>query len=332
MTSIRPTATLTNSQGWLPTTIVADPTSFTYTRPTVSPTDATSSALPSDIPLAIYPDDADKPQPPGTKEIQIGFLYALNYEHVAHNYAAAGQIFKYLPISLADAGNFGLDSVIVTKLIPLDTRDRWGYVTTIAKLYYPENMLDALQMDLWAPNSAIYNNENGIVNDLTAVINPQIDIFGNINGDGTDTSNPDDNDGGEDNNNDAFDSGNSDKSSGSQIATTAGIAVGAVALAGLYGAAMFVVARRYKRKRQGHRRASSMQSGSQASSDMQYAGNGSPALMGGALMSQDYSQYSYGGVAAGGRDSHGSGRSNNNSARTANISAPVATENSLGWN
>ncbi|PMB73614.1 hypothetical protein BM221_001037 [Beauveria bassiana] len=83
---------------------------------------------------------------------------------------------------------------------------------------------------------------------------------------------------------------------------------------------MFIVARRYKRKRQGHRRASSITSAGR-SDQMQYAGNGSPALMGGALLSPN-NRGTYGGQS---QNSMGS-------ARTANISAPVATENSLGWN
>lgn len=325
VTSIRPTATYTNTQDWMPTTIVADPTTFTYVPPTSQPTGTSSEALPTEIPKVILPDDPNKPAPEGTVPIQIGFLFPLNYEFVAKNTVAAAQIFKYLPQALSTAGGFSQDQVVVTKLVPYDTRGKWGYVTTLAKLYYPEALLDTLQMDLWAPNSKIYNSGNAIAEDLTAVINPKIDIFGNIEEEGPNKGGKDDDDssggGG-----DAFDSGSSGSSS-SQKATTAGIAVGAIGLSAMYGAAMFIVARRYKRKRQAHRRASSI-SGSDASSDMQYAPNGSPALMGGALLSQDYSNY---GAAT--RESQGSGRTGGNgSARTANISAPVATENSLGWN
>ena len=325
VTSIRPTATYTNSQDWMPTTIVADPTSFTYVPPTSQPTGTSSQALPTEIPKVILPDNPNKPAPEGTVAIQIGFLFPLNYEFVAKNTVAAAQIFKYLPQALSTAGGFSEDQVVVTKLVPYDTRGKWGYVTTLAKLYYPEALLDTLQMDLWAPNSKIYNSGNIIAEDLTAVINPKIDIFGNIEEEGPNKGGDEDGDGGS--GGDAFDSGDSGNSSSSQKATTAGIAVGAVGLSAMYGAAMFIVARRYKRKRQAHRRASSI-TGSDASSDMQYAPNGSPALMGGALLSQDYSNY---GAAA--RESQGSGRTGGNgSARTANISAPVATENSLGWN
>jgi hypothetical protein len=239
---------------------------------------------------------------------------------------AAAQIFQYLPEALANAGNFDLDRIQVTMLVPLDTRSKWGYLTTIAKVYYPENLLDALQVELWATNSGIYNHPDQLVRDLTAVINPKIDIYGNIEEDGNSGGDPEA-PGNDDDNDDAFDNGSDGGSNDSrQTATTAGIAVGAVGLAGLYGAAMFIVARRYKRKRQQHRRSNSLPD-SEASSEMRYTGTGSPALMGGALLSQDMSNY---GGAAGGRESQNSGRGS--SARNANISAPLNTENSLGWN
>ncbi|KAH7143843.1 hypothetical protein EDB81DRAFT_508970 [Dactylonectria macrodidyma] len=181
-------------------------------------------------------------------------------------------------------------------------------------------MVDNLQIDLTTPNSALYNNDQEIVRNLTSVINTKIDLLGNnaetTSGSGSSSDNTDSSQG------DGFSNSGSDNQTAKQKATVAGIAVGAIGLAAVYGAAMFLVARRYKRKKQlGHRRASSIGS-SQASSEMRYAGNGSPALMGGALLSQDFSSY---GAAAGdnlraqyGRNSHGSGRSGmGNSARTA---------------
>ena len=323
VTSIVPTATYTNSDDWMPTTIVAAPSSFTYVQPTDEPTGTKPEDLPTNIPKVILSNDPDKPIPEGSVQIQIGFDYPLNYNHVAKNPIAAAQIFKYLPQALAFAGGFKLDKVMVSMLVPYDTRQKWGYVTTIAKVYYPEALVDTLKMDLLQPNSDLYNNANNLVNDLTADINPNIDIWGHIRDEDGGKNDDDKNDKGS--NHDAVDSGDNSGSSSKSQATTAGIAVGALGLSVMYGAAMFIVARRYKRKRQGHRRSSSI-SGSEASSEMQYSGTGSPAMMGGALLSQDTSNYG----GAGGRDSHGSG--NNTSARTANISAPVATENSLGWN
>lgn len=238
---------------------------------------------------------------------------------------AAAQIFNYLKPALSDAAGVSTDKIQITQLVPYDTRSNWGYITTIAKVNYPSTLVDTLQMDLWSPNSAIYNNADPIVRNLTALINPAIDIHGNVNDSGAGGSGANDNSGGNNNNNDAFGNNGNGDQSGKQKATTAGIAVAALGLSVMYGAAMFVVARRYKRKRQGHRRSSSV-ANSQASSEMRYTGAGSPALMGGALLSHDGS--TYGGVNSG-RDSRGSA---GHSARTANISAPVATENSLGWN
>lgn len=322
-----PTETGNDQDNWLPSTIVQEATSFSFERPTAEPT-GTATVIPSNVPKVILPDEPDIEQPEGTTAIQIGFLYPLNWLFVSKSGVAAAQVFKWLPEALSYAGEFPTNNVVVTKLVPLDTNSKWGYMTTIAKVYFPTSHLDGLQMQLGAANSRLYNNEKSIVNSLTANINRNIDLFGNIG-----EENGDANRGGDDsgnNSDDTFDDNDDGKTTAEDRARTAGIAVGALSLAGLYGAAMFIVARRYKRKRQGHQRASSLTS-SQASSEMRYTGAGSPALMGGALLSRDVS--SYGGLAAGGRDSHGSGQSGaGNSARTAGISAPVATENSLGWN
>lgn len=292
---------------------------------------STSTALPTNVPKIIYPDDPNTPAAEGTVPIQIGFLYPLNYMFVASNTVAAAQIFKYLPQALATAAGIDVEKVQVAKLVPYDTRAQWGYVTTLAKINYPQNLIDKLQLDLSVANSLIYNNPDPIVRNLTSLINPKINIFGQLT-DGGSTDGADGSGSGSGGappssgsaNNDAFGTSSTDSQSSKQKATTAGIAVGAVGLGALYGGAMFIIARRYKRKKQAHRRSSSIGS-SQRSSDMQFTGNGSPALMGGALMSRDMSSYGGTGI----RDSHNSGTS---SARTANISHPVAAENSLGWN
>lgn len=318
VTSIKPVTTDSNTD-WLPTTMIVEPTSMIYTPPSSSATASSSQALPSNIPKVIVGSDQDQEAPAGTKTIQIGFYYALNYDFVVGNSVAAAQIFQYLPDALAFSADITADKVKVTKLVPFDTRDEYGYITTIAKLHYPETLIDALKVNLWTPSSKLYNNPSALVSNLTAVINPSIDLLGDNDDEGVNkpTGGP-----GSD---DISGDGDQPKQSAKAKATTAGIAVAAVGLSAAYGAAMFIVARRYKRKRQNHRRASSI-SGSQGSSEMRYTGAGSPALMGGALLGQG--RGAYGGV-AGGRDSQNSGGS---SARTAGISAPVATENSLGWN
>lgn len=301
--------------------MIVEPTSFSFTAPTTTQTAATTTALPSDIPKVIIPAEGDKPAPKDTVPIQIGFKFPLNYDFVSGNTAAAAQIFRLLPKALADANGIDVDKVQISKLVPFDTRETAGYITTLAKLHYPETLVNSLKSSIWAPNSKLYNNPSELVNNLTALINPTIDVLGDNDDEGVKNGG-----GGSNNSNDAFGSGGDQtgQQSGKQRATTAGIVMGAVGLGAMYGAAMFIVARRYKRKRQNHRRSSSISSVGRSegrSEEMRYAGNGSPALMGGALLSPN-NRGTYGGQS----------QTSQGSARTANISAPVATENSLGWN
>jgi hypothetical protein len=306
----------------------------------------TASGIPSGLPKAITPDTGDQPTPDDTTLIQIGFLEGYNYPFMVANDKAAAQVFKLLPRALTEgAGSvFANSKVIVKKLVPLDTRAALGYITTCAHVTYPSSMLDKLEVDIKLANSLLYRNQDILVFNLTAQINSAIPLQIGLFPDGSDNGN-----GGNGNGNGG--SGNSDpfnnpqnNGNGSQKGTTAGIVTGAVFVAAAYGVVMFVIARRYKRKKQQHRRASSITS----PADMQESGR-SPALMGGALLSRDFTG-SYGATAGttsgtvgtagtvsgltssgGGRNSHGSGRSGtNNSGRL--ISAPVAAENSLGWN
>lgn len=322
---------------WIPTTMVMEPSSMSsFIAPSSGTTSETKSALPTDVPKNIVPPNAeDKPAPKGTVPIQIGFLFQLNYNFVSSNADAAAQIFNYLPPALAGVAGIGADKVPVTKLVPFDTRRDLGYITTLAKVNWPESQLDALKNALWEPSSALYNNEQDIVRSLTAIINPKIPLLatgddssgnlgGGVGGSGAGGSSS----GG----GDPFQSSGDDSSSDSSKhkATTIGIAVGSLGIGVMYGAAMFIVARRYKRKRSLRRAAAD----DAASAEMQYTDNGSPALMGGALVSAQNTSYggvsSHSGPAISSQNSTG-GRSNPSAARSAGISNPVATENSLGW-
>ena len=260
----------------------------------------------------------------------------MNYEFVASNGVASAQIFRYLPDALANTGNFNPDLIQMVNLGPnVGTQPTLGYIATTGKLTYPSNAIDALKLQLMTPNSPLYNHGEEIVRNLTHQINPAVNLLTfTVEGSGGSGSGGSSSGGSSGGGGAADPLGGSGNGSGEggqkpgQQGTTAGIALGVVTVAGAYGAAMFIVARRYKRKKQAHRRASSITN----TSEMRSAA-GSPHLMGGALLSRDFS--SYGGV-AGGRDSHGtqgSGRSGaNNSARTAYISGPMSAENSLGWN
>jgi len=293
---------------------------------------ATSTGIPTGFPKAITPDTAALPVPDDTLEIQIGFLYGFNYGFLVMTPKAAAQILTTLPNLLSYQGGFDPAKVMVRRLVPYDTQDVLGYVTTIAVVTYPKSLVDQLRMDMHIPTAPLWQNPNRLAYNMSLEINTAIDIMlgstlewgasGTNGGASTSTSGP----------NDLFpgDGGGSEQSS-AQKGMTAGIAVGAVFISAAYGGAMFIIARRYKKKKQSHHRTSSVAT----PSAMRYTG--SPALMGGAILNRDLPS-TYGGV-AGGRESHGShgshgsGRTGTqNSGRTAYISAPVAAENSLGWN
>jgi hypothetical protein len=263
--------------------------------------------------------------------IQVSFKFALNYEWIVSKPAAGAQIFQYLPVALAGAYGISQDRVVMHSIRPYDTKAPLNYITSQALAWYPTEFFDQLRMDIKTPAAALYNQPDPLVWNLTQEINPAIDIVlgagldgpgTGTNGDGPGPSGP-----GGNSNYDPFGNGGSgDGTTGSQRGVTAGIALGAAGVAGAYGAAMFIIARRYKRKKQAHKRSSSVTSHSEMRQ------GGSPPLMGGALLSRDFTG-TYGGVHGPARNSHGSGGSGtSNSARTANISAPVAAENSLGWN
>ncbi|KAF2966370.1 hypothetical protein GQX73_g7202 [Xylaria multiplex] len=287
--------------------------------------------------MAISPAATVAPQPPDTTMIQISFLYGEHYMHLVEQPKAAAQLFQLLPTALAYGSGVKPEDIVMYSIRPYDTLSTLGYITSQALLYYPNSKVNQLADDVKTPNSALYNQDPGSINNnLTSQINSAIPIWlgsglaGNPNsGSG---GNSDGNDGSS--NSDPFGgSGGGNETTAAQKGTTAGIAIGALSVAGAYGAAMFVIARRYKRKKQRHQRSSSIS----AVDEMRQPG--SPALMGGALLSRDFSSspgYAPGyGATNGGnmRNSQGSGRSGtNHSARTANISAPVGAQNSLGWN
>ena len=304
-----------------------DPTSTTV-KEGLAPTTATG--IPTAYPKAITPESGLTPQPDDTGLIQIGLLEGYNYPFVVGNTKAAAQIFSLLPQALGYTVDDDLASKIqMRKLIPLDTSASMGFITTLAIVTFPNSMIEALRVDVKVPSSPLYNNPEMLVFNFTKQINPSIDItMGSYPEDvpgATDSDSP--TTGSSTPNGDPFSNEGPGNKSSSQQGTTAAIVGGSVFVAAAYGAVMFVIARRYKKKKQAHRRASSI---SNTSSEMRQTPRGSPPLMGGALLSRDFT--GYGGV-AGGRDSHGSGRSGmNSSSRTQYISAPVAAENSLGWN
>jgi hypothetical protein len=250
----------------------------------------------------------------------------LNYDFVVGHPLSSAQIFQYLPIGIADGLGLQTDQIVMKSLIPLDTTQQLGFITTLAQVYIPSNMVSTLGLDLHIPTAAIYNNADQSVNTLVNYINPAIplqggSILGSSDASGTGSGSSATSTSSSGGNNNVFDPSSGGTTSSKVSGTTAGIAVAAVAGSALYGVAMFLVARRYKRRKTSHRRSSSVMN----PSEMRHSG--SPALMGGA------GAFMSGGRTTPGNDrnSRGSGRTGN-SARTAQISAPMMAENSLGWN
>jgi len=256
--------------------------------------------------------------------IQIGFFKPLNYYFVAMNSYSAAQIFKYLPQGLSTGLRLGDDQVVMHSLQPLDTTQTLGYMTTLAMAYIPDNMVNTLSLDLHIPDAPIYTaDQNPSVTSLVNYINPAIPLqpgsnvpLGSSTGSGASSSAT-----GNSGNSGVFDT-NAQNTSPTVKSTTAGIAVGCVGAAAAYGAAMFFIARRYKRRKQTHRRSSSIMSNSEMRQ------SGSPALMGGANAFMSGGRTTPGDM-PNDRNSRGSA---GNSARTQQISAPMMAENSLGWN
>ncbi|KOS18744.1 Signaling mucin MSB2 [Escovopsis weberi] len=297
--------------------------------PTQTQSGGAPNALPSGVPRVIAPNDPTTPVPDGTTLIQIGFRYSLNWYFVVENTMAATQIFAELPIAMCNAAGITQDKIKFARLEPLDTTALYGYYTTLARVYYPTNLVDKLRMDLWTPNSLLYTTGDSLVQNLTAQINPQIDLLGDNNFPGASNDPSKSTPSSSGSGNDAFgNSASTDSQNSKQKITTVGITVGAISFGAIYGAAMFVIARRYKRKRQLHRRSSST-SGNDNRPEMGFVGSGSPALMGGAIGNRDSPGHD---AVEDNRNSHGSDPSFAPTGRTNNISSPVAAENSLGWN
>ncbi len=264
--------------------------------------------------------------PPNATLIQLGFEYGLNYQFVVGQPEAASQIFQYLPQGLAYGLGVSAEHVVMHALIPWDNSAQLNFITTLALVWIPSQMVNDLQNSLHVPVAEVYCNPDRPVKTLMNMIDPSIPLIpGTASYDGpssayynpaaTATSSTGDGApiGG--------DSGSEHKVRG----TSVGIGVGAVCGAAAYAAAMVYVARRYRKKKQGHQRASSVPTMGEMS---QTSGGG----MGGFFMSGANGRHSSGSGSGGRHSRTSAGSSNGRSVREQGISAPIMTENSLGWN
>ncbi|KAF2141431.1 uncharacterized protein K452DRAFT_201012, partial [Aplosporella prunicola CBS 121167] len=279
----------------------------------------TASATPTSYPKYIAPPGGMAQPSVNHTKIQIGFKRGFNWPFVVGHADTTGwQLTTYMPVAVADGLGIDHDKVEMFALTSYNTTASLGYITTLALLYVPSDLVDTLHLDLLNSNSAFYNNQDAqsgdTINFLTSFVDPTFAILAG--------ENPDESSGSSSGNGGSSDSGSnsnsgdlSDSSSSSPIkASAVGIAFATIGGVAAYGAAMLLVARRYKKKKASHQRSSSVPTAS---------GYGA-TMTGGAFMTGGR------GGRFSGRDSRGSG--SGRSARTAQISAPVMAENSLGWN
>ncbi|KAL9621305.1 MAG: hypothetical protein Q9160_004196 [Pyrenula sp. 1 TL-2023] len=247
---------------------------------------------------------------------------------------AVSQIFTFLPLGIAYGLDVNRKNVVMSNLAPYDNSKKTRYIATVAKAYIDSDLVDSLNLALHTRRSELYHHNNPSVRTLMSYIDPSIPLLGGLTLDGAGVPNSNTQTGGnnsEENNNNSGAPLSGDQDNHNVRPSSVGVAVGVVCGAAIYGAAMFLVARRYRRRRNAHQRSSSMIN----TDDMrQREGAGvMTALMSGGgegYRSTTPNQSGGTGGGRGSRNSRGSGRSG--SARTQFISAPVMAENSLGWN
>jgi hypothetical protein len=290
----------------MPSTILIMPTVATTHTTTSGQTDKPQA---TSLPGSITPSNEVTEAPSDSTLLQLGFNGQLPWSFVATTPLSSSQIFNYTPQAIENAlpTLAAKDYPVMFSLEPYYNWQATGYNATLAIFYFPRDKVEALRALKVNPNSALYNQASESIQSLMTMVDPTIplEFSGNYPSSGggsssgnTDSGNNDGSDGGSNNNSDG--SASSSKTKASSV----GIGVGVVAGAAAYGAGMFWVARRYRKRKQLHKRSSS-------TAEQMSQGSGAGSIF-----------------AAGARMS-GSQRTGRSGQM---ISAPVMAENSLGWN
>lgn len=317
------------------------PTSIIY-APTTSISSISASGIPTSLPGVIQNPQGLPDKPVNSTLIQVGFKYGLNYKFVVENLGSAAQIFYYLPLGLSYGLQVDPSNVQMYGLTPYDTASDLGYITTLALAYIPNDMVNTLQADIHNALTNIYNNPSEPVHFIMSMIDPTITIIPG----GATNNNPNSGVSPGGGVSDTFGTtggapiGGSAGASKPVSGSSVGIGMGAVAGAAVYAAAMVLVARRYRNKRQlrRHQRSSSVPSAERAERAERQPMSMRSSRSGG-LASYYYTSGGRGinsmahGNNSNGRSSRQSGSTRGaRSVREQGISAPVMAENSLGWN
>ncbi|MCJ1387544.1 hypothetical protein MMC18_000387 [Xylographa bjoerkii] len=159
------------------TITVTAPTTIGLQSITAIVTGSSPSSVTS-VPRLIEPPSGNLPSPPqDTILVQVGFLDPLDYAFVAFNNTAILQIFRYIPEAIAYSVSMPLDSITMRSIQPYDTGQTYGYITTLACVYVPSNLVNEFSTALNTPDSAFYNNPNSSVHDLTSFVNPAVPVL-----------------------------------------------------------------------------------------------------------------------------------------------------------
>ena len=316
--------------GYDSATVQSVPTSIlsTSSLPPSQTGNTEPTGLPTGVPLVLYPPEGPVKRPDNTQLIQVGFLYPLNYNFVWQNPQSQQQIFKYVPMGIAWGLQIDVENVTMQTLRAWDTTQDLHYITTLALAWVPTGQVDALGLLVHTPTSRFYHTPDNSTNTLLSMINIALPINADNSTDGGDpttfgavpSSSSNTKEGG-------APVGGGIGSSNPVRASSVGIGCGVAFGAAVYGAAMFLVARRYKKRRQSHLRSPSMFSSPVMSHVGPDAGAGAALMSGGMGDHRSPSPYHDEDGRAGSR---GSGRSGSTGRQQ--ISAPVMAENSLGWN
>ncbi|PLN76958.1 hypothetical protein BDW42DRAFT_177757 [Aspergillus taichungensis] len=302
-TTEAPKPTSSDTDDWVDNTIIYETQTHTVQDPGATQTTSESNSQPTALPGSITPPTFGN-IPENSTLIQLGFTRELSYDFVATHTMSSSQIFRYIPLGLQHALRLAADQVAMFAIQPYGNEARDGYLTTLAMAYVPWDQIDTLRKYLHNPISPLYEQPSESEKRLFSLIDPSIPLLvsgepaaGGSGSGGQSGSSNGGSDGSSDGDDSQTDSGDAGASSSSSTkASSVGIGCGVVAGAAAYGAGMFWLARRYRKKRQLHQRSSS-------TVDQQSEG----------------------------RDAAGRLSPNSQSSRGM-ISAPVMAENSLGWN
>ncbi|OJD27981.1 hypothetical protein ACJ73_00614 [Blastomyces percursus] len=320
------------------------PTSIIF-QPTPVPPNPLETNKPTSLPRIISPDSGIPGAPANSRLIQIGFNSSLSYEFVVLNKDSNAQIFKYAPLGVRFGLQIPSERVTMHSIQPYDILSKNAYTTALALMYIPKNSVSELSVSIHNPNSLIYQNPDLSTAKLMSLIDPSIPLIpgggpigqennpgsGGSGGSGGSIGRPGGGKGGSEGGDDETEGPGGSGGSSSVKAASVGIGLGVVGGAALYGAAMFFVARRYRKRRKLHRRTSSLTSGMGEIGIVGAAGGDTRPIATDALMSGGRSDGYTSPTPYAARDNQ-STSSGSGSGRNQMISAPVMAENSLGWN